>query len=62
MIVGFHLDEFSLRGVTVATVAYAKAWSEILGNTSILIKYDNDSNQRKEINKAWHSENLAIIR
>ena len=59
MIVGFHLDEFSLRGVTVA---YAKAWSEILGNTSILIKYDNDSNQRKEINKAWHSENLAIIR
>lgn len=62
MIVGFHLDEFSLRGVTVATVAYAKAWSEILGNKSILIKYDNDSNQRKEINKAWHSENLAIIR
>lgn len=62
MIVGFHLDEFSLRGVTVVTVAYAKAWSEILGNTSILIKYDNDSNQRKEINKAWHSENLAIIR
>ena len=62
MIVGFHLDEFSLRGVTVVTVAYAKAWSEILGHTSILIKYDNDSNQRKEINKAWHSENLAIIR
>ena len=62
MIVGFHLDEFSLRGVTVATVAYAKAWSEILGNKSILIKYDNYSNQRKEINKAWHSENLEIIR
>lgn len=62
MIVGFHLDEFSLRGVTVATVAYAKAWSEILGHKSILIKYDNYSNQRKEINQAWHSENLEIIR
>ena len=62
MIVGFHLDEFSLRGVTVATVAYAKAWSEILGNKSILIKYDNYLNQRKEINQTWHSENLAMIR
>lgn len=62
MKVGFHLDEFSLRGVTVATVAYAKAWSEILGNKSILIKYDNYLNQRKEINQTWHSENLAMIR
>ena len=39
MKVGFHCDSFSLRGVTVATLAYARAWTT-LGHESVLIKCD----------------------
>lgn len=42
MKVGFHCDNFSLRGVTVATIAYAQAW-ETLGHESVLIKCDGQT-------------------
>lgn len=38
MKVGFHLDSFSLRGVTGSTISLARAWRGVLGNESLLIK------------------------
>ncbi len=43
MRVGFHCDSLSLRGVTVATLAYARMWMQTLGQESVLIKSEGQT-------------------
>ena len=63
MKVGFHCDSLSLRGVTVATLAYARMWGQELKQESVIIKSEGQTpwiqdhpNSKKRI------EGLEVIR
>lgn len=61
MKVGFHCDSFSLRGVTVATLAYAKAWTS-LGHESVLIKCDGQTPWIRDRAPTDQAKELGILR
>ena len=62
MKVGFHCDSFSLRGVTVATLAYARAWNHLSGHQSILIKCDGQTPWIIDRDPKDDVEGIEIIR
>ena len=61
MKVGFHCDSFSLRGVTVATLAYAQAWTT-LGHESVLIKCDGYTPWILDRDPTDQAKELRILR
>ena len=61
MKVGFHCDCFSLRGVTVATLAYARAWMT-LGHESVLIKCDGQTPWIVDREPTDQAQGLQILR
>ena len=61
MKVGFHCDSFSLRGVTVATLAYAQAW-KTLGHESVVIKCDGQTPWILEQEPSEQARGLEIFR
>jgi hypothetical protein len=62
MRVGFHCDSFSLRGVTVATLAYARLWQERLGQDSVLIKCDGQTPWIVDRPATGYADLLQILR
>lgn len=62
MRVGFHFDSFSLRGVTGATLAYAHAWTEILGHESVVIKCDGHTPWITDRSAARFEQHFPVIR
>ena len=61
MRVGFHCDSFSLRGGTVATIAYARALKRI-GYESVIIKCDDQTSWIIDRNPPSTTDGLEIIR
>jgi hypothetical protein len=62
MRVGFHFDSFSLRGVTGATLAYARAWTEILGHESVVIKCDGHTPWITDRSAERFEQHFSVIR
>ena len=63
MKVGFHCDSLSLRGVTVATLAYARMWSQSLGQQSVLIKSEGQTPWIKDHpNSERRIQDLEVLR
>mgnify|MGYP001175021640 CR=1 FL=1 len=65
MKVGFHCDGLSLRGVTVATLAYARMWQQELKQESVIIKSEGQTPWIKEQdhqNSEKKIDNLEVIR
>lgn len=62
MKVGFHCDSLSLRGVTVATLAYARMWRQALKQESVIIKSEGQTPWIKDHpNSKKRIEDLEVI-